>query len=85
MQVTLLTKQIQTLRRPFKNTQKNKRHRGSNSQKNTTTEILEKKLAFADHAAISLMRENKLKAKVVSMADLGNSYKDGVGTEIIPE
>ena len=51
----------------------------------TTTEILEKKLAFADHAAISLMRENKLKAKVVSMADLGNSYKDGVGTEIIPE
>ena len=63
----------------------NKEKGAKKYDKITTTEILEKKLAFADHAAISLMRENKLKAKVVSMADLGNSYKDGVGTEIIPD
>ena len=60
--------------------------KGKENRKTRSIERIVKKTRLCRlYAAISLMRENKLKAKVVSMDDLGNSYKDGVGTEIIPD
>ena len=53
-------------------------------KKITATEILEKKLMFADPAAISLARENSLAIKVIGMDDIGKIHQKNIGTEIIP-
>ena len=63
----------------------NKEKDAKKYEKITTTEILNKNLSFADSTAISLMRENKLKAKVVSLFEISKATEDGVGTEIIPD
>ena len=63
----------------------NKEKGAKKYDKITTTEILNKNLSFADSTAISLMRENKLKAKVVSLFEISKATEDGVGTEIIPD
>jgi len=49
------------------------------------TEILEKNLTFADPAAISLARENKLLIKVIGMEDISKIEEEGIGTIINPE
>ncbi len=50
----------------------------------TCTEILEKNLAIADSAAISLARDNRLPIKVISMNDLDKLSDENIGTTINP-
>ncbi len=48
----------------------------------TTKEILQRELGFADHTSIALMKEHKIKAKVVDLKDLYRALDKNVGTEI---
>ena len=51
----------------------------------TTTEILEKKLAFADLSAIEMLRDNNLRAKIMSITDLKHGDDINTGTEVLPK
>ncbi len=51
----------------------------------TASEVLEKNLTFADPAAISLARENKLSIKVIGMEDITRLTDKTIGTSILPE
>ncbi len=51
----------------------------------TATEILEKKLAFADLSAIEMLRDNNLRAKVMSITDLKHGDDLNTGTEVLPK
>lgn len=49
----------------------------------TASEVLEKNLTFADPAAISLARENKLELKVIGMEDISRLKDENIGTKIL--
>lgn len=51
----------------------------------TCSEILEKRLGFADAAAISLALENGLHLQVISMDDIDKIDQEGIGTMVVPE
>ena len=51
----------------------------------TATEILEKKLNFADLSAIEMLRDNNLRAKVMSITDLKHGDDINTGTEVLPK
>ena len=49
----------------------------------TATEIIEQGLNFADHAAISLARENRLSLRVIGMNDMARLGEPHLGTTIL--
>jgi uridylate kinase len=49
----------------------------------TASEVLEKNLTFADPAAISLARENRLELKVIGMEDISRLKDEKIGTKIL--
>jgi len=51
----------------------------------TSSEVLEQNLTFADPAAISLARENKLTIKVIGMNDISKLKDPNIGTIVISE
>lgn len=51
----------------------------------TATEIIEQNLHFADHAAVSLARENNLSLQVIGMQDLNRLSESGLGTTVVPQ
>jgi uridylate kinase len=51
----------------------------------SASEVLEKKLTFADTAAISLARENGLELKVIGMKDISKLKDKNIGTRILAE
>ena len=51
----------------------------------TATEILEKKLSFADLSSIEMLRDNNLRAKIMSITDLKHGDDINTGTEVLPK
>ena len=63
--------------------QRPKQEKGA--KKYSSTEILEKKLNFADLSAIEMLRDNNLRAKVMSITDLKHGDDINTGTEVLPK
>ena len=51
----------------------------------TATEILEKKLSFADLSSIEMLRDNNLRAKIMSITDLKHGDDHNIGTDVLPK